>query len=122
MYQPFLILVISIFFTVSAQLCLKKGVLSLGTLDFSVNNLLNLFPRIFQNIWLMAGLFLFGIGFFLWIFIISRIKLNMAYPISTSLSLSLIAFFSWLFFKEQLLPIQILGIAVIILGIFLLKP
>jgi multidrug transporter EmrE-like cation transporter len=123
MYQTFLILVISIFFTVGAQLCLKKGVLNLGTLDISINSILNLIPRIFQNIWLMVGLFLFGIGFLLWLFVISKIKLNTAYPIATSLSFSLVVLFSWLFFKEHLLPIQILGIAVIIFGIFLLlKP
>ena len=120
MFQIFLILGISILFTVGAQLFLKKGVLNLGTLDFSVNNFLNLIPRIFQNIWLMGGLFLLGISFLLWLFVISKIKLSVAYPISTSLNFILIALFSWLFLKEQLLPIQIFGIVIIIFGIFIL--
>jgi multidrug transporter EmrE-like cation transporter len=109
--------------TVAAQLCLKKGVLTLGSINFSINNFLGLIPRIFQNIWLLGGLFLYGISFILWLFVISKIKLNTAYPIATSLNFSLVVIFSWFFLKEQMLPIQILGIAVIIFGIFLLlKP
>jgi multidrug transporter EmrE-like cation transporter len=123
MFQSFLILIISILFGVSAQLFLKRGVLNLGSLDFSLNGFLGLIHRVFQNIWLMGGLFLFGISFLLWIFVLSRFKLSVAYPISTSLSFTLIALFSWLFLREQLVPVQILGIFIIILGIFLLlKP
>lgn len=123
MFQTFLILGISIVLAVGAQLSLKKGVLNLGTLNFSFSNFLGLIPRIFQNVWLLGGLFLFGISFLLWLFVISKIKLSVAYPISTSLNFILIALFSWLFLREQLLPTQILGIVVIIFGIFLLmKP
>jgi multidrug transporter EmrE-like cation transporter len=123
MYQTYLILLASVLSTVAAQLCLKRGILSLGSLNVSVSSFLSLIPRIFQSIWLMGGLFLYGISFLLWLFVISKIKLNTAYPIATSLSFSLVVLFSWFFFKEHLLPIQILGIAVIIFGIFLLlKP
>lgn len=123
MIQTFLILGICILTTVSAHLCIKKGVLAFGTLDFSISNFLGLIPRVLQNAWLMGGLFLLGISFCLWLLVISRIKLNMAYPVATSLNFCLIALGSWLLFREQLLPTQILGIAIIILGIFLvLKP
>lgn len=120
MIQTFLILIISILFGVTAQLFLKRGVLNLGSFDFSFNGLFGLIHRISQNIWLISGLFLFGISFFLWLFVLSRLKLSVAYPISTSLSFILITLFSWLFLKEQLLPVQISGIFIILLGIFLL--
>jgi len=119
MYQGYLFLAISICITVSAQLLIKRGVLSLGDLDFSISNVFNLIPKIAQNIWLLSGLFLFAVSFFLWLFIISRLKLSIAYPISTSLSFCFIILASWFIFKEQLLPIQILGIIIIIVGIFL---
>ncbi|MCX6760666.1 MAG: SMR family transporter [Candidatus Nealsonbacteria bacterium] len=123
MYQTYLILLVSVLSTVAAQLCLKKGVLALGSMNLSINSFLGLIPRIFQNIWLLGGLFLYGISFILWLFVISKIKLNTAYPIATSLNFSLVVIFSWLFLKEQMLPVQILGIAVIVFGIFLLlKP
>lgn len=120
MYQTYLILLFSILSTVGAQLCLKRGVLDLGSLNISINSFFGLIPRILQNIWLLGGLLLYGISFILWLFVISKIKLNTAYPIATSLNFSLVVIFSWLFLKEQMLPVQILGIAVIIFGIFLL--
>lgn len=120
MNQTYLILLFSVLSTVAAQLCLKRGVLDLGNLNISLNNFFGLIPHIFQSIWLLGGLFLYGISFVLWIFVISKIKLNTAYPIATSLNFSLVVIFSWLFLKEQIFPIQILGIAVILFGIFLL--
>ena len=123
MYQNLLLLGITTLFTVSAHLFLKKGVLSLKDLDFSIGNFLNLIVRILQNFWLVGGMFLIAISFISWLFFISRVKLNLAYPLATSVNVILIVFFSWLLLKEQLLPIQIFGIATIIFGIFLLlKP
>lgn len=91
----------------------------MGDLNFSIANLIALIPRLIQNIWLISGLFLFGVSFFLWLFIISRLKLSVAYPISTSLSFCLITLASWFIFKEQLALLQIVGIILIIFGIFL---
>ncbi|MDO8663595.1 MAG: SMR family transporter [Candidatus Wildermuthbacteria bacterium] len=119
MFQSFILLGVSIVITVTAQLLIKKGVLALGNLNFSVSNLAALIPRVIQNLWLLAGLFLFGVSFLLWIFIISKLKLNIAYPISTSLSFCLITLSSWFLFKEQLSWMQFSGIAAIIIGIFL---
>ncbi len=117
--QTALILIGSVLTTVSAQLLLKKGVLTLETQEFSLINFLGIIPKVFQNIWLLGGIFFFGISFFLWIFILSKMQLNMAYPVVISLNFILITVGSWIFFKEYLSFIQILGIIVIIFGIFL---
>lgn len=120
MPQTLFLLGITIFFTVFSHLCLKKGVLSLGKLDFSLNSFFGLFPRLIQNHWLVGGLISIGISFIFWLFVISRIKLNLAYPIATSINIGLIVVLSWIFLKEHFFPIQILGIVVIIFGIFLI--
>ena len=120
MSQVFLLLLFSILTTASAQICFKRGMIDFGSLGFSTSNLLYLIPRIFQNLWLMSGIFLFGLSFLLWLFIISKLQLNVAYPIAISCEVTLVTIASWLLFKEYLSPIQILGIAVIITGIFLL--
>ncbi|MAF42789.1 MAG: transporter [Parcubacteria group bacterium] len=117
--QTILILIGSVLTTVSAQLLLKKGVLTLGNQEFSLVNFFAIIPKVFQNIWLLFGIFFFGISFFLWIFILSKMQLNIAYPIVISLNFTLITIGSWIFFKEYLSIIQILGIIVIIFGIFL---
>lgn len=123
MIQTILIFVFSILFTVSAQLLFKKGVLELGTLSFSINSIFNLILQVLRNLWLMGGVFLLGISFIFWLFLLSRFKLSIAYPILTSVDFILIMLFAFIFLKEKLLPLQILGIFVIIIGIFLLlKP
>jgi len=120
MLSMFLLLVASVLVTVCAQLLIKKGTLALGDLQFSFSNILSLIPKILQNVWLMVGLFFFGVAFLLWIFILSKFQLNIAYPVVVSLNLCLIAVVSWFLFKESLSLIQILGIVVVVMGIFLL--
>ena len=119
MINIFLILIVSIFTTVGAQLCLKKGVLALGDFDFTFSAFFYLISRIFQNLWLAGGVVLFAISFFLWIFVLSKLQLNIAYPIAIALNFSLITIASWFLFKEHLSLPQILGIVTIICGTFL---
>ena len=120
MPKVFLLLLICIISTASAQLCFKKGVLKWGGLDFSFSQALSLIPQIFQNFWIMLGVGLFGASFILWLFILSRLQLNVAYPIALSSEVIITTVVAWFLFKEYLSPLQILGIAVIIVGIFLL--
>jgi len=120
MTQVFVLLLFSILTTVGAQLSFKKAMLGFGSLDLSLSNLFYLIPRIFTNLWLITGMFIFGISFILWLFIISKLKLNVAYPISLSCEVTLVTIISWFLFKEYLSFVQILGIIAIVIGIFLL--
>lgn len=121
-WQNLFILLIPIFAIAAAQLCYKKGVLGLGELNFSYSGFLNLIPRIFQNGWLIMGIALFGIGFLLYLFVLNKIQLNVAYPVLVSGGIILITIASWFLFKESLSWLQILGIITIIFGIYLLLP
>lgn len=116
----FLLLLIDILTTAGAQIFFKKGVLQWGELDFSFSRVFSLIPQIFQNIWIMLGMFLFGVSFILWLFILSKLQLNIAYPIALSSGVVITTITAWLLFKEYLLPTQLLGIAIVIVGIFLL--
>lgn len=120
MPQVFLLLAISILTTASAQLCLKKGILMLGELSFSPTGIFQLISRIFQNIYLFGGVVLFGFSFLLWLFVLSKIQLSIAYPIALSCEVTLAAIGSYFLFKEHLSLFQILGIIFVISGIFLL--
>ena len=120
--NTFLVLLIPIFTASAAQLCFKKGILGLGSLDFSLSGLLGLIPRIFQSGWLITGIILFGISFLVYLFVLSKFQLNIAYPILVSAGIILIALASWVLFREPLSLLQILGIIFIIFGIFLLFP
>lgn len=122
-FQPFLLLGMSITFTVTAHLLLKKGVTSIGGLEFSLANFFGLIFQIFQSIYLFLGLFFFGIAFLFWLFALSKIQLNIMYPIAVGLNFCLLIIIPGLLFKEHLSFYQIFGISIILFGIFLvLKP
>lgn len=103
--------------TVISQLLLKKSVF--GVVDFSLP-LGKLTISFLKNPFFLAGVVSFGLAFILWILVLSKMKLSVAYPISTALNLSLVAIVSYVLFKEQLSPVQMSGIGIIIFGIFLL--
>ena len=119
MLQTILLLTASVTTTVIAQLLIKKGALVLGDLELSFSSFLSLIPKVLQNIWLMVGIFLFGTAFLLWVLILSKFQLNIAYPVVVSLNICFITIISWFLLKEYLALIQILGIVIIIFGIFL---
>lgn len=120
MSQTILVLIIPIVTAAIAQLCFKKGISGLGNLDFSLSGVLSLIPRILQNGWLVGGMILFGISFLVYLFALSKSQLNIAYPIFVSAGVIIISLASYFLFKETLSWLQISGVALIILGIFLL--
>ncbi|MBA4318686.1 MAG: hypothetical protein C0412_09815 [Flavobacterium sp.] len=62
MNHPFLLLGIAILFTVTAQLLLKRGMLLVGKLEFSLSNLLGLISQVFQSPYLFGGMRWTGIS------------------------------------------------------------
>ncbi len=102
-----------------AQLLLKKGMLITGPLDVSFANLGQLFFTLIKNGYLWAGGSMLIISFSLWLYLISRINLNVIYAVSASLTLIAVVVISFFLFKENLNFLQIVGIFVIVIGIFL---
>lgn len=118
MIQTYIILFFGLVFTVSAQVLMKYGASKSGPIEFSARNLLGLVPQVFTNVHLFLGLIFLGVGFFLWLVVLSRLKLSVAIPF-TSLNYVLILFFSWLFLKEAITLPQFLGVGLIIVGLVL---
>jgi drug/metabolite transporter (DMT)-like permease len=118
-FRILFLLFINIIFTVSGHLLLKKGMLLLGPLEFSLKNLGTLFVNGIKNGYLWVGLFCYFGAFILWLFILSQVKLSAAYPIG-ALVYVLIIFASWLLFKESIGPYQLIGSFLIITGVLFL--
>ncbi len=121
-FSTILALLVSIVTASTAQFFLKKGVLNLTDLELSFSGLLKLFISVFQNKWLFLGASLFIFSFVFYLFVLSKLQLNLAYPVMVSAGIVLVAIGSWAFFQEQVSQWQILGIFLIIFGIFLLFP
>lgn len=116
----YILLAFDILFVTIANLLLKKGTVSLSNIDFSLKNILTVFLVIVKNPYILLGLSAYGISFTLWLFVLSKVKLYIAYPISVSITITLISLAAIFLYKEVISALQIVGVATIILGIILL--
>ena len=109
------LMVIEILLATSAQLLLRQGAMKLGhdELTFAIA----LEP--FRNVFVLAGLMLHALSFFLYVFILSKLQLNVLYPIATGATIVLVTGFSAFFFRESLTISQGAGMLAILVGIML---
>ncbi len=110
------LLVLDIIFTVSAQLMLRTGAKRMAGegLSFSI-----VFEPL-KNGFLFAGIVLYAVSFFLYVFILSRLQLNIVYPIAIGVGLVLVTTFSYFFLKEAISALHVAGIAAILFGVILI--
>ncbi len=110
------LLMLDIIFTVSAQLMLRTGAKRIAGEGLS----LGIIFEPFKNGFLFAGVVLYAVSFFLYVFILSRLQLNIVYPVSVGVMLVLITAFSYIFLKEALSTLHVVGIAAILFGVILI--
>lgn len=119
----YFVLFITLIFAVSGQIFLKKGSLVVGEIFKSPQDIIEFGLSMLKNLNILAGLAMFGIAFIMWVWVLSRVQLNIAYPIAVVVQLILLTAGSWFLLKESLSLVQIVGIGVMIFGIYLLlKP
>ncbi len=117
--RTFAVLLVAISLSVTGETFLKKGVNSLAGLEFSPASLVPTFVRIFTAPLVLIGFaFIFG-GALFWLAVLSKWDLSLAYPL---LSISYIAslFIGALFLGEQITPLRIAGVVVVVIGVVLL--
>lgn len=115
--KDFLLLICNVLFTVSGQLLLKQGMIRVGRVD-DVNRVFHKLMQAFTNPFVVAGIATYGFTTMIWLVILSRVKLSVAYPI-ISLGYVMSILFSWLLFKESVPKIRVIGAAVICVGVYL---
>jgi drug/metabolite transporter (DMT)-like permease len=112
-----LLLFFNVLLTVFGQLLLKQGMLHVGRVA-SVKDALPKLIEAFLNPFVVGGIAVYGFTTMVWLVILSRIKLSVAYPM-ISLGYVLSIFFAWLFFKESVPKIRVIGAIVICIGVYL---
>lgn len=103
----------------AAQLMLKQGMMSLGSVSFDgVNPVIKLLQIVFSP-WVFLGLCTFVISMASHLFVLSKVELSFAYPF-LSLAYVAVAIFAYFVFHEDLNAYRIAGIAAICLGTILI--
>ena len=115
--KDYILLFFNVLLTVMGQILLKQGVSKVG----AINNFRELVPKLTQvilNPYVIGGISIYGFTTFVWLVILSRVKLSIAYPM-LSLGYVLTIPFSWLFFKESIPIVRIIGAIIICIGVYL---
>lgn len=104
----------------AAQIMLKKGMLTLGTFEFSPSGLAAVAPRLVFNPFVLLGLLTFVISMGSHLLVLSRVDLSFAYPF-LSLAYVVVTAYAYLVFREDVNAYRIAGIALICLGTILIS-
>lgn len=115
-FKPIYLIFLSVISGAVGQLLMKKAMKSVGLIN-AIN--FRLILRIMLNPLIIAGLFLYAIALFLWLIVLSKLELSYAAPLY-SISYIFIAILSFIFLKESVTILRILGILIICLGVFVI--
>jgi len=115
----FVLILVGVLLNAVAQLMLKKGMLLIGSIQVSVDAILNMLPKLISNLYIWGGISCYIISVLVWLVVLSRVEVSYAYPF-LSIGYILTAFVGYYFLGESMSAYKISGIFVICLGIALL--
>jgi len=105
--------------TLASQLLLKKGVFNITAQDAFIKGWAFLF-KAFTSPFIILAICLQGVGYTVWILVVSKVKLGIAFPISGAFFYILLAVASRLLFHERLTSLQWIGIIVLTVGVLMI--
>jgi drug/metabolite transporter (DMT)-like permease len=111
---------VSVVLAVVGQLLLKIGMLRVGRFSLNISTIIQQYTRILLNPFVIAGIIGFALSMLVWLYVLSRLELSIAYPF-IALNYVLILFASHVLLKETITPLKIMGVAVIVIGVYLIS-
>jgi multidrug transporter EmrE-like cation transporter len=120
MLQYLPIILFGVMLNAVAQLALKQGMRQIGEFEFVLANALPVGWQVGTNPFVAIGLLCYVISVGIWILVLSRVEVSLAYPM-LSIGYVVNALAAWWLFGENLTPTRIAGIAVICFGVWLLS-
>jgi multidrug transporter EmrE-like cation transporter len=114
----FLLILSGVILNAGAQLLLKAGTNSLGTLNFNREAILSTLLRITFEPFIIVGLAFYILSFVIWIAALSKVDVSIAYPM-LSIGYLINAVAAWYLFGEVVSQQKIAGLVTIMLGVYL---
>lgn len=102
-----------------AQLALKASVNEMGAISLHAGTFLQTFLKLAWEPFLWLGLICYGVSVIVWIFALSRVDVSIAYPM-LSLGYVVNAIAAWQLFGEAMNPTRVIGIGIILVGVYVL--
>lgn len=101
---------------VSAQTLWKIG---LGNTAYTAS-ITGIFKLVFQP-YIFSGLVLYGLSTAMWLYIVSKLELSIAYPIQQGLTNLVLVLSAVFILKETMTPLKIVGILMLACGAILVS-
>ena len=120
MLQYFPIILFGVLLNAMAQLALKQGMRQIGEFEFAMANALPIGWQVGTNPFVALGLFCYVVSVGIWILVLARVEVSLAYPM-LSMGYVVNALAAWWLFGENLSPSRIAGIVVICFGVWLIS-
>lgn len=117
--MTFALVLTGVLLNAAAQLALKASVRDTGAIELNAAAALPTALRLATEPWLWFGLTCYVISVVVWILALSRVEVSIAYPM-LSLGYIVNAFAAWAWLGESMNPAKVIGIGIIILGVFVL--
>ena len=109
---------VAVLLGVAAQLLLKAGTNAIGRFAFSLENAVPVGLQLALEPRILAGTGCYVLSLVLWVMALSRTEVSVMYPM-VSLGFALNALLAWWLLGEALSAQRLAGIAVIMLGVWL---
>ena len=113
-----MLVIFEVLCNVAAQISLKMGMARIGHFTFQSINIVPIGWQIITSPWIMVGLAIYVISMIIWLMVLSRIEVSIAYPL-TSLGYVLNGVVAYFLLHENITSVRIIGIVVILVGVFL---
>jgi multidrug transporter EmrE-like cation transporter len=114
----FALVLTGVLLNAAAQLLLKAGTNAVGHFEFHLDNVLPVGMKIAFEPHILGGLACYGISVVVWIMALSRVPVSIAYPM-LSIGYIVNAIAAYYLFNEPLAGQKLLGIAFIVVGVWL---
>lgn len=120
MVRAFLMILFVTCTTISGQLLLKRAVTEVAERVPGVTGLQWLMVT-FMSPLVWAAVVIQGVGFIVWVVVISKLKLGVAFALAGASLYILMALVAWLLHGERLAPVQWAGLMLISCGVLMVS-
>ena len=114
----FALLLAGVLLNAAAQLLLKAGTNAVGSFEFSTANAVPVGMKLALEPHILGGIACYVVSVVVWILALSRVEVSVAYPM-LSIGYVVNAVAAYYLFGEAVSATRLVGIGVIILGVFI---
>ena len=118
-WAAFILILTGVLLNAAAQLALKASVSDTGVISLDMQSHFSSAGSLASNLWLWLGLICYGVSVIVWILALSRVDVSIAYPM-LSIGYIVNAIAAWHLFDEPMNIGKVVGIGVIIVGVYIL--